>query len=198
MHIHGYFGLTNNRRGLIWPGDECQNDETAEWNELLLTEIGSEVYRKMLQVLVTNEVNTATNLQERSQMVYNSLPDLEKVRGHWRCILDPLFEKLKTEKLFLADHGNAKTWVISTDGIFDRLSKSGTDENVRRAIIKMLQENSQKVTMDVPNHVFSMVEEYFSTPTVIDPSLVRNVLKTGNLNELSRLAKAANITICIE
>ena len=32
VHVHGYFGLTDNRRGLKWPGLECQNDPTAEWN----------------------------------------------------------------------------------------------------------------------------------------------------------------------
>ncbi len=30
VKVHGMFGVTDNRRGLLWPGSQCQNNETAE------------------------------------------------------------------------------------------------------------------------------------------------------------------------
>ena len=43
VKVHGVFGVTDNRRGLLWPGSQCQNNETAESNVLLVNKILSSV-----------------------------------------------------------------------------------------------------------------------------------------------------------
>ncbi len=43
VHVHGAFALTDNRRGLVWPGADNQSS-TAEWNKLLLLNVAVEVY----------------------------------------------------------------------------------------------------------------------------------------------------------
>ena len=39
VKVHGVFGVTDNRHGLLWPGSRCQNNETAESNVLLVKKI---------------------------------------------------------------------------------------------------------------------------------------------------------------
>ena len=48
VHVHGYFGLTDNRRGLKWPGLDCQDDSTAEWNVSLVKRVASQAYANLL------------------------------------------------------------------------------------------------------------------------------------------------------
>ncbi len=43
VKVHGVFGVTDNRRGLLWPGSQCQNNETAESHVLLVKKILSSV-----------------------------------------------------------------------------------------------------------------------------------------------------------
>ena len=76
VHIHGYFGLTDNRRGLKWPGPDCQNDDTAEWNVQLLKRVGSEAYANLLQAL------TRTHRSEvNHNFVYQSWPSTLQCKG---------------------------------------------------------------------------------------------------------------------
>ena len=35
VKVHGVFGVRDNRRGLLWPGSQCQNNETAKSNVLV-------------------------------------------------------------------------------------------------------------------------------------------------------------------
>ena len=52
VQVNGYFGLTDNRRALKWPGPDCQNDDTAQWNQLLLEKVGSQVYANLIVNMV--------------------------------------------------------------------------------------------------------------------------------------------------
>ena len=189
VHVHGYFGLTDNRRGLTWPGAECQNNETAEWNQLLLTKIGSAVYCKLLEALVTNQPDIGVSQEERSRLVYSTLPLLENVRGHWRSILEPLFRKLLYQRLFYALHISRNSWVTLNDGILDCLQESSTTAETRSVVLRFLQERSQVVITNLPPHVLKIVKTYFSSPKVITPALVRAVLKNSDVTMTSRQDK---------
>ena len=54
VKVHGAFGVTNNRRGLLWPDSECQNKETAQRDVLLITKILSSVVHNPFQSIFTN------------------------------------------------------------------------------------------------------------------------------------------------
>ncbi len=47
VKVHGVFGVTNNRRGLLCPGSQCQNNETAESHVLLVKKILSVIYNAL-------------------------------------------------------------------------------------------------------------------------------------------------------
>ena len=89
--VHGAFGVTDNRRGLLWPGSECQNNETAEWNVLLVQEILTSVIYNAVKSLVTDVPVTELDDKQRRELVYNTVPKPDGVVGHWECVLRPLF-----------------------------------------------------------------------------------------------------------
>ena len=175
VHVHGAFALTDNRRGLVWPGADNKSS-TAEWNKLLLENVAVDVYSKLLDVLLQNSPSVGIDEHSRSQLVYLTLPCKKKVRGHWLVILDPLFKKLSREerRLFLAQDSNGNSWVRLQDAIVDRLVEKSVRETVLRALLRC----NQTVITDVPDHVLRMVDEYFPASRVITSGLLRSVLKT--------------------
>ena len=176
VHVHGAFALTDNRRGLVWPGADNQSS-TAEWNKLLLSNVAVEVYSKVLHVLLQNSPTIGIDESSRSQLVYSTLPCKAKVKGHWQVILDPLLQKLSKEewKLFLAQPISGNSWVRLQDGIVDRLP---VDNNARETVLRALQGCSQTVITNIPAHVLSIVDDYFPSSRDITPVLLRSVLKT--------------------
>ena len=187
VHVHGYFGLTDNRRGLVWPGAECQNTATAEWNELLLKKIAVEVYCKILESLIQDCPRIGIGQEQRSQLIYSRLPVLAKVQGHWKVLLEPLFRKLilESKKLFYAQRMSGNSWITLNEGILDRLKGSGIASETREAILKILLNSSQVLVTNVPPHVLEIVASHFSPPRDITPSLLRSVLKSHNINATS-------------
>ena len=178
VHVHGAFALTDNRRGLEWPGADNQSS-TALWNKLLLENVAIDVYSKLLYALLQNSPFIEIDESARSQLVYSTLPCKTKVKGHWQVILDPLFQKLSKEdwKLFLAIQVNGKSWVRLQDAIVDRLD----DNNARKTVLKVLQGCSQPVITNVPAHVLNIIDNYFPPSCYINPRLLRSVLRQNDL-----------------
>ena len=183
VHVHGAFALTDNRRGLVWPGADNMSS-TAEWNKLLLENVAVDVYSKLLHVLLQNSPCVEMDECSRSQLVYLTLPCKTKVKGHWSVILDPLFKKLSREewKLFLAKDASGHFWVKLQDAIVDRLAHKSVREIVLRALLCCFQ----TVITNVPDHVLHMVDEYFPDSRDITPGLLRSVLKTHHEVQVTR------------
>ena len=184
--VHGYFGVMDNRRGLVWPGAECQNNSTAEWNQLLLEKVGSAVYSKVLEALVKDEPCTGLNEEQRRVLVYSALPELNEVKGHWRCILDPLFADLVDQKLFYCQSALGSSWITLNEGILDQLLKNGVKAETRNAVLTTLLKNSHVVITDLPDHVSEIVEKYVRKRREITPTLVRNFLRNPAVKRRSR------------
>ena len=183
VHVHGAFALTDNRRGLVWPGADNKSS-TAEWNKLLLENVAVDVYSKLIHVLLQNSPSVEIDECSRSQLVYLTLPCKTKAKGHWSVILDPLFKKLSREewRLFVAKDANGHSWVKLQDAIVDRLA----DKSVREIVLRALLCCFQTVITNVPDHVLHMVDEYFPDSRDITPGLLRSVLKTHHEVQVTR------------
>ena len=183
VHVHGAFALTDNRRGLVWPGADNKSS-TAEWNKLLLENVAVDVYSKLIHVLLQNSPSVEIDECSRSQLVYLTLPCKTKAKGHWSVILDPLFKKLSREewRLFLAKDANGHSWVKLQDAIVDRVAVKSVREIVLRALLCCFQ----TVISNVPDHVLHMVDEYFPASRDITPGLLRSVLKTHHEVQVTR------------
>ena len=175
--VHGAFGVTDSRRGLKWPGSECQNNETAEWNVLLVEKILTSVIYKAIQSLITNVPVTDLDEKQRCELVYSTVPNPDSVIGHWKCVLLPLFEKLKQLSMFYAQSSKGTSWITLEEGLLDQLKQDDVSENTREAVLDTLLKNSKVIIKDLPEHLCKIVKAYFGERRDITPDLFRNFLR---------------------
>ena len=173
VHVHGYFGLTDNRRGLKWPGLDCQNDTTAEWNVLLSEKVGSQAYASLLLALADKQVKNPNDPSTKAELAYQSWPNLPEVEKHWKHLLKPMFSILMTQRVFwtLADGGK---WVTLEEAYLDRMVRVATE--VRRVVLETLTEANEAV-VTLPPHILKVID-YMKWPArKITPSHLRSLLK---------------------
>ena len=185
--VHGAFGVTDNRRGLLWPGSECQNNETAEWNVLLVEKILSSVVYNALESIITDTPITGLKEKQRRKLVYSTVPSLSGVIGHWKCLLHPLFQKVKQLNLFHAKSSPSCTsWITLQKGLLDQMKKAGVLEKTRNAVLETLLRNSQVIITGLPDHVSEVVEEYFGKRRDITSEFFRIFLRSKSIQTTSR------------
>ena len=181
--VHGAFGVTDNRRGLMWPGSECQNNETAEWNVLLVEKILSAVIYNALKSIITD--CPGLNERRRRELVYSTVPKLNGVIGHWNCFLDPLFQKLRQLNLFHAQSSRGTSWITLQEGLLDQMGKADVLQKTRNVVLETLLRNSQVIITDLPDHVMEMVEKYFGERRDITCEFFRNFLRSNSIQTAS-------------
>ena len=177
VHVHGAFGLTDNRRNLKWPGPESQSDDAAEWNLLLTRDVVSKAYASLIVALTQLEYPAERMLP----IVHSIWPDLDRVKGQWKVILRPFFTALAGEAAFWTPSLGGR-WIVLEEGILDRLecSPNKVREEVHEVIIKTLLQADEPV-ISLPNQAIKAVEEYLQhnvrRPQEITPSYLRSVLR---------------------
>ena len=185
VHVNGYFGLTDNRRSLKWPGPDCQNDDTAEWNRLLLRKVGSCVYVSLIENMITNRSVPASELAAHAQLVYSAFPRLHDVKEDWQCLLQPFCTKILAKDIFFTAANRKAGWINLNQAVFNRLGQSGEpSKEVKEVVISSLLKACQPV-VTLPGHVLEIVDVYshesgWQTIKEISPSLVRDVLRESS------------------
>ena len=159
VQVNGYFGLTDNRRALKWPGPDCQNDETAEWNELLLEKVGSQVYVN----LILNMIRDGSSILPSDflvQLVYSAFPVRDSVRQEWRCILQPFFQTVLAKEVFQTTASGISRWISLGQAILDRLDETeGMREEIKQVVLRTLLSAGQPV-VSLPTHVLKVIDMY--------------------------------------
>ena len=173
VHVHGYFGLTDNRRGLKWPGLDCQDDPTAEWNVSLVQHVASEAYANVL-LLVRDSCDSSVG----ADLVYKSWPNIQEVEKHWQCMLEHMFSILLKENILWtpAHHGQ---WINLSEAYLDRMTTQfqNTSDETRRVVRETLTQANEAIVI-VPSHVMIAIDKYTSVPTKsITPAFLRALLK---------------------
>ncbi|XP_015762333.1 PREDICTED: sacsin-like [Acropora digitifera] len=172
VHVHGYFGLTDNRRGLKWPGLDCQNDCTAEWNVMLLEEVGGQAYASMLLNLTEKLAREPGDPSEKAHLAYLSWPTIQEVQSHWKRLLKPMFAILSSEKVFWTPADGGK-WLRHEDVYLDRI----TDSNeIKSAVLESLAQADEPV-VTLPDHVMNVIDSMSWSTDSITPGYLRNLLK---------------------
>ena len=189
VHVHGYFGLTDNRRGLKWPGLDCQNDLTAEWNVLLSERVGSQAYASMLLNLVDKQMKEAGDSSTKAQLVYLSWPTIPEVQKHWKKMLKPMFSNLMTQNVFWTPAAGGK-WIRPQEAYLDRITASN---EVRNVVLETLTQANEAV-VTLPNHVLNASDSMSWTTNNITPAQLRSLLKkkqkgSWNITNIPRTKK---------
>ena len=159
VQVNGYFGLTDNRRALKWPGPDCQNDDTALWNQLLLQKVGSQVYVNLIVNMVRDcSANLPPDLC--AKLVYSALPDFSRVRQDWACILQPLFQIVLAREIFLTTSRGNYRWINLGEAILDRLDETrGMRQEIKQVVLRTLLSAGQPI-ISLPGHVIQIIDKY--------------------------------------
>ena len=183
VQVNGYFGLTDNRRALKWPGPDCQNDETAQWNQLLLEKIGSQVYANLIVNMVQNcSANLPSELL--AKLVYSALPVHSNVRQDWKCILQPFFKTVLANEIFLTTTKGNSRWISLGGAIIDRLDESKSmRQEIKQLVLSTLLSAGQPI-VSVPEHVMQAIDQYhqisgWKTLQKVTPALLCEVLRSN-------------------
>ena len=164
VHVNGTFGLNDDRRSLKWPGPERRNDIMANWNAMLVKDVLSSCYVKLL-------------LEARAQFTpakfYKTWPKVELLKNtHWESILSPLFSSLLKNKVIWSI--NYHQWVTPTTATY----KPRTGELL--GIVDTVLTACGVVLAEVPAHVceaFDYSEPHVPVTEVVTPALVRDKLR---------------------
>jgi sacsin len=184
VQVNGYFGLTDNRRALKWPGPDCQNDDTAQWNQLLLEKVGSQVYANLIVNMVREGSSNNFPPESLAKLVYSALPVHSNVREDWKCILQPFFKTVLGRKIFLTTPRGESRWIGLGEAIIDRLDETkGMRQEMKQVVLKTLLSAGQPI-VSLPRHVIQVIDQYhqisgWKTLQKVTPALLCNVLRSN-------------------
>ena len=172
VHVHGYFGLTDNRRGLKWPGLDCQNDYTAEWNVRLLERVGGQAYASLLLYQIEKLSREPGDPSEKANVAYLSWPTVQKVQSHWEGLLKRMFLTLSAENVFWTP-ANGGTWLRPQDVYLNRMTNSS---EIKAAVLESLTQANEAV-VTLPVHVMNAIDSMSWVTRSITPAYLRNLLR---------------------
>ena len=85
VHVNGTFGLNDDRRTIKWPGGERNNDPTAQWNQMLVSECLPSCYNMLLKAAVKDH-------KISSKLLYYAWPNVHSsLNTPWSLIISQLF-----------------------------------------------------------------------------------------------------------
>ncbi|KAJ8257134.1 hypothetical protein COCON_G00192860 [Conger conger] len=134
VHVSGFFGLTDNRRSIKWREVDQWRDPAALWNELLVLTVIPRAYFTLLCEAVRRiQTQEDQDFPLPPQGAYAAWPDPQRVRSHWKPILEPLFRDLLQQKVVYSLSGS---WMAAQEVVFSELEEG---EAVSQAVIGFLQ-----------------------------------------------------------
>ncbi|XP_078655957.1 sacsin-like [Branchiostoma floridae x Branchiostoma belcheri] len=210
VHVHGFFGVSDNRRSLKWTGTDQKSDSAARWNEILVREILPSAYARL--------ITDATQYCKKDAL-YAALPDKQHTAQHWDRALNPFFKDVLTQKVVWTP-ANGEKWITPRDAVFNRTSvptaqdsigqkravescggphrrqmtESGEDEDedVPTAVLEYLVGAGLDV-VTLPKHVMQAIDDTFSRSRLneVTPELLRTTMKRTGVRNGSREDKLA-------
>ncbi|KAI5106774.1 sacsin [Silurus meridionalis] len=182
IHINACFGLTDNRRYIKWQEEDQKNDESAEWNELLMKEVLPHVYLKILQDIVKLSKKSVLPVSA----VYKLWPNLKETQHspRWHKVAVDLFQRLFKGQEIFSLAKNENKWVAASDAVFP----ADTDTDIMSAVFHLLIEEGENL-VTVPEHVLLSIKETFPNPDSLEwvtPSFVRCVLHRNNIKSVDK------------
>ncbi|KAI8506239.1 hypothetical protein Bbelb_156660 [Branchiostoma belcheri] len=175
VHVHGFFGVSDNRRSLKWTGTDQKSDSAARWNEILVREILPSAYARL--------ITDATQYCKKDAL-YAALPDKQHTAQHWDKALNPFFKDVLTQKVVWTP-ANGEKWITPRDAVFNRTS-------VPTAVLEYLVGTGLDV-VTLPKHVMQAIDDTFSRSglNTVTPELLRTTMKRTGVQNGSRKHKLA-------
>ena len=163
VHVHGTFGLNDDRRTIKWPARERKNDPTALWNQMLVTDCLPACYNLLLKTAVKSNYISP-------ELFYRAWPIIDSLRyTHWRLLLKPLFIALLEWECLWANR--CCKWVsIQKSQVIPE--SEPVAEIVKRVLTKL-----NLPLCDIPNHVFEIITTFETRVLKVSPASVCLILR---------------------
>ena len=163
IHVNGTFGLNDDRRSMKWPGLERKNDPTANWNELLVSQLLPPCYVKLL---------IEAKALMPSAKFYEAWPEVKVIKGtHWEKILCPLFQSLFAYPVLWSE----RTEVLRETGqwvTYGNAVLTPPMEKLPPVLHKALSDSGLKL-VTVPTRVWDGLRAAGKVVTEVNPRLAR-------------------------
>ncbi|XP_017552321.1 sacsin isoform X1 [Pygocentrus nattereri] len=174
VHVSGFFGLTDNRRSIKWREVDQWRDPAALWNELLvITVIPRAYYTLIIETIRRIQTKKDQDFPLSPRGIYGAWPDPNKIRPHWRPILEPLFHDLLQQPVI---YSLSSAWVQVEDTVFSELDST---KDSTEAVIQYLQSSGMTVAQ-VPPTIAAVLSTFVTKPDSlkkVTPAFVRQELR---------------------
>ena len=111
VNVNGTFSLNDERSELRWPSNERQNDQSAEWNRLLVTQLLPLCYASLLL--------DHAKMHLKPMQFSEAWPSVTKVRGtNWEGLLIPLLNALFDEQVIPFTGLGNLSWIKVSSATF--------------------------------------------------------------------------------
>lgn len=201
VHVNGLFALEQNRRHMKWGNrDQSQmnsKDKHVLWNEMLIKYVLPKAYEHLVDHLVTKSQELPF---QKDTHVVRSIPTQSKTSSNWDMLLQQLFPRLLSKKIFYTENEGGK-WISQEDAIFPLFSPVVISDEMEGSITKfVLLAGKNIVPLQYNMKEWIKNKKYNShSPQGITPALLREVLnscneyKTFNQNEKLNLLHYAAV-----
>ncbi|CAH1264716.1 SACS [Branchiostoma lanceolatum] len=166
VHVHGYFGLSDNRRSITWMSSD-QQDQTTSWNTLLLTDLIPRVYAEMLE----EATSLLSDSHLKPSVIYDCWPDPRHLTPRWKEIFHPFSQRVITRPMIHTEASGGQ-W-IPVKSAYDGTCEG---DRIKRHVNKVLLQCNVCIA-ELPYHVKATVAETYCQLNVVSPPLVRKILK---------------------
>ena len=161
VHVDATFSLNDERRELKWSGFERKNDDSAEWNTLIIKHLLPPCYASLL-------LNHAKQLLT-SEGFYRAWPDVNMVRyTSWQDILSPFFGLILSHMVFYS-HNNH--WVSKDQACFI------PEESQVPSVVTTLLSTCRESVVKIPHEVWEAFTFMHISVVIVTPKHTRLKIK---------------------
>ena len=171
IHVHGYFGLGDNRRSIKWPDLESEHDKAARWNQLLVHEVFPGAYKD----LIINAISAGLS----AETVYQSWPDVSNLKGEWNVGVKNFLGLIKNKSV-LFTNVDGGSWKKPADVLIHQQNDD---------LIQSVLERKGCPVARVPDNVRRALQWGGIQTKEVTPGIVRNAIRGDSLSWMSRKNK---------
>ncbi|XP_063069594.1 sacsin [Engraulis encrasicolus] len=184
VHINACFGLTDNRRQIKWQDEDQKNDEAAQWNEILMTDVLPLSYLKM----ILDAIQCCRNSILSATSVYNMWPNIIHMqhKEKWHEIAKDVLKRLLNDQPVFSLAKDEMIWVTPSEAVFP--ADDIDDAALTSALARVLMTEGENL-VNIKQHVIDDIRQVFPKPDTlqwITPQFARDVLHRCKLEEVSR------------
>ncbi|XP_077979790.1 sacsin-like [Glandiceps talaboti] len=188
IHVHGYFGLSDNRRSLKWPAADQKHDHTAEWNQCLVEELLPKAY----SMLIVHAVQQSISPDD----VYNAWPTIENLEPHWGDFIPVFVNEVLKEEVFFTNARGGK-WISLQNALLDVLiEEHHCPYDQYRSVINYFIHCGQPV-VTVPENVRECILKSGRNLKKVSPSLLRECVRHFEVKTCTTLMKTHLLEYCL-